>query len=70
MMILFIDGCPIVVPYEIPETIFMGEKPKKPYIRKKPDKPLREFTWKGHTVMAYSKADARKRIKAKMTKGE
>lgn len=70
MVIPFIVGYPIVVPYEIPEEIFMGERPKKPYIRKKPDKPLREYTWKGHTVMAYSKADARNRIKAQLMKGE
>ncbi|WP_301345912.1 MULTISPECIES: hypothetical protein [Muribaculaceae] len=69
MIIPFIDGYPIVVPCEIPETIFMGEKPKKQYQRKKPDKPLREFTWKGHTVMAYSKKDARKRLKVQMMKG-
>lgn len=70
MEIPFIDGYPIVIPYEIPEGIFMGERPKKPYIRKKPDKPLREFTWKGHTVMAYSKKDARNRIKAQLMKEE
>lgn len=52
------------------DAIFMGECPKKPYIRKQPDKQLREYTWKGHTVMAYSKADARNRIKAQLAKGE
>lgn len=70
MVIPFIVGYPIVVPCEIPEEIFMGERPKKPYIHKKPDKSLREYTWKGHTVMAYSKADARNRIKAQLMKGE
>lgn len=70
MEIPFIDGYPIVVPYEITEGIFMGERPKKPYIRKKPDKPLREYTWKGLKVMAYSKTDAKFRIKAQLAKGE
>lgn len=68
MIIPFIEGYPIEVPYEIPEGIFMGEKPKKPYIRKQPNKSLREFTWKGHTVMAYSKTDARNKIMAQMRK--
>ena len=70
MVIPFIDGYPIVIPYEIPEGIFMGERPKKPDIRRKPDKPLREYTWKGLKVMAYSKDDARNRIKAQLMKGE
>lgn len=33
-------------------------------------RPLREYTWKGHTIMAYSKDDARNRIKAQLMKGE
>lgn len=70
MEIPLMDGYSIVVPYEIPEGIFMGERPKKPYIHKKPDKPLREYTWKGHTIMAYSKDDARNRIRAQLMKGE
>lgn len=70
MEIPLIEGYSIIVPYEIPEGIFMGERPKKPHIRKKPDKPLREHTWKGHTIMAYSKDDARNRIKAQLAKGE
>lgn len=38
--------------------------------RYKDTKPLREYSWKGHTVMAYSKDDAKKRIKTQMMKGE
>lgn len=70
MEIPLLDGHTIIVPYEIPEEIFMGERPKKLYIRKKPDKPLREYTWKGRTVMAYSKDDARNRIREQLMKGE
>lgn len=39
-----------------------------PAMKCKESKPLREFTWKGHTIMAYSKTDARNRIMEQMRK--
>lgn len=43
---------------------------KQPQMPPSKPKQLREYTWKGHTVMAYSKDDARNRIKAQLAKGE
>ena len=35
----------------------------RPHIIVKPPKPLRRFTVKGHTIMAFSRKDAIKRLK-------
>lgn len=47
-----------------------GSLKNTPAMKCKESKPLREFTWKGHTIIAYSKTDARNRIMEQMRKDE